>query len=32
MCGDKIDRGDFFVCCGLGEGEDEREDEGVGGR
>lgn len=32
VCGGKIDRGDLLVCCGLGEGEDEGEDEGVGGR
>lgn len=32
VCRGKIDRRELPVCCGLGEGEDEGEDEGVGGR
>ena len=30
--GGEIDRGDLLVCCGLGEGEYEGEDERVSGR
>lgn len=30
--GGEIDRGDLLVCCGPGEGEDEGEDERIGGR
>lgn len=32
MCGGEIDRRHLLVCCRLGEGEDEGENEGVGGR